>query len=233
MRVLLTAVVWCLVGSSVFAISDKPYLTEADFDFPGFLPPPPTETSAAGARDLQITLESQVNLTPAQADEIQRDLDQSVYTVAGPVLGPTFTKDRFPLAGAFFTKVVADAGVGVRPIKTKYKKARPFQYSSKVQSPENIAKAAQSPTYPSGHSSTGAAVALLLGMMIPEQRDALYARGWEYGFNRVRSGVAYPSDWEGGHILATLAVNQMLKNPDFRADFDAVKAEVRQGLGLR
>lgn len=232
-RVLLVAACFCLVGSSASALSDKPYLTAADVDFPALLPPPPTEASAAGARDLQIALESQVRLTPAQMDEIQRDLDQSVYTVAGPVLGSVFTKDRFPLAGAFFVKVVQDAGVGVGPIKAQYKKARPFQFSTRVQSPKNIADAAQSPTYPSGHSSTGAAVALLLGMMVPEQREALYARGWEYGFNRVRSGVAYPSDWEGGHILATLAVNQMLKNPDFRADFEAVKAEVRQGLGLR
>ena len=37
---------------------------------------------------------------------------------------------------------------------------------------------------------------------------------------------------EGGHIAATLAVNQMMKNQEFRADFDVVKAEVRKGLGL-
>ena len=31
---------------------------------------------------------------------------------------------------------------------------------------------------------------------------------------------------EGAHF------NAMLKNPEFRADYDAVKAEVRKGLGL-
>lgn len=230
--VLLACVAWCL-ATSAFAISDKPYLTAADLDFPVYLPPPPVETSPAGQRDVRISLESQVGLTQAQMDEIQRDLDQSVYTVAAPVLGPAFTKERFPLAGAFFAKVVQDAGVGVGPIKQQYKKARPFQYSPKITSPENIAKAAQSPTYPSGHATTGASVALLLGMMVPEKRDALYERGWEYGFNRVRSGVAYASDVEGGHILSTIAVYRMMQNPAFRADFEAVKAEVRQGLGLR
>ena len=69
-------------------------------------------------------------------------------------------------------------------------------------------------------------------MMVPEKREALYERGWEYGINRITSGAAYPSDCEGGHIAATLAVNQMMKNPEFRADFDAVKAEIRKGLGL-
>ena len=230
---LLSLIALCLATSSVVALSDKPYLTAADVDFASLLPPPPAETSAAGTRDLQTILDLQKNMTPARMADIQRDLDQSVYTVAGPVLGPTFTKDRFPLAGAFFAKVVADSGVGVGPIKVLYKKIRPFQFSTSVQTPENIARAAQSPTYPSGHSTTGAEVALVLGMMLPEKRAALYERGWEYGVNRVTSGAAYPSDWEGGHIAATLAVNQMMKNPEFRADYEAVKAEVRKGLGLK
>ena len=50
--------------------------------------------------------------------------------------------------------------------------------------------------------------------------------------NRVASGAAYPSDFEGGQMAAVLAVHEMLKNPAFRADYDAVKAEVRKGLGL-
>jgi acid phosphatase (class A) len=232
MRKLALALLLSLAATPVLAISDKPYITAADVDFPTLLPPPPAEASPAGQRDLQFILDRQKNMTPERMANIQRDLDQSVYTVAGPVLGAKFTKENFPMAGEFFAKVVKDAGVGVGPIKQKYKKLRPFQYSKDVQTPENIAKAAGGPTYPSGHSTTGAEVAILLGMMVPEKREALYERGWEYGINRITSGAAYPSDWEGGHITATLAINQMMKNPEFRADFDAVKAEVRKGLGL-
>jgi hypothetical protein len=74
-------------------------------------PPPPTEASAAGKRDFQTILDLQKNMTPARMADIQRDLDQSVYTVAGPVLGPKFTKENFPLAGDFFAKVVKDSGI--------------------------------------------------------------------------------------------------------------------------
>jgi len=228
----LALVLLCLIATPAMAISDKPYITASDVDFPGLLPPPPTETSAEGKRDLQAILDLQKNMTPQLEAAIQRDLDQSVYTVAGSVLGPKFTKENFPMAGEFFAKVVKDAGVGVGPIKQKYKKLRPFQYSKEVKTPENIVKITGGPTYPSGHSSTGALIPLLLGMMVPEKREALFERGWEYSVNRVASGAAYPSDFEGGHIAATLAVHEMLKNPAFRADFDAVKAEVRKGLGL-
>jgi len=228
----LAFVLLCLIATPAMAISDKPYITATDVDFPGLLPPPPTENSAEGKRDLQTLLDLQKNMTPERMAAIRKDLDQSVYTVAGSVLGPKFTKENFPMAGEFFAKVVKDAGVGVGPIKQKYKKLRPFQYSKDIKTPEDIAKAAGGPTYPSGHSSTGALIPIVLGMMVPEKREALYERGWEYGVNRMASGAAYPSDFEGGHIAATLAVHEMMKNPAFRADFDAVKAEVRRGLGL-
>ena len=222
----------CLVATSALAISDKAYITADSVDFPALLPPPPAEESPAGKRDLQMILDLQKNMTPERMAAIQRDLDQSVYTVAGPVFGPTFTKEKFPLAGEFFAKVVRDASVGVRPIKQKYMKKRPFQYSKDVHTPENISNAARGPTYPSGHSTTGALVPIVLGMMVPEKRQALYERGWEYGINRITSGAAYPSDWEGGHITASLAIHEMMKSPEFRADFEAVKAEIRKGLGL-
>jgi acid phosphatase (class A) len=88
--------------------------------------------------------------------------------------------------------------VGVRAIKQKYKRLRPFQADKEVQSPPNIAAASQGPTYPSGHGTFGAEVAILLAMMVPEKRSELFARGWQYGEQRIMSGVAYPSDWEAG-----------------------------------
>ena len=222
----------CLAATPVLSLSQKPYITATDVDFPGLLPPPPTETSPDGKRDLQAIIDLQKTMNADRLVAIRHDLDQSVYTVAASVLGPKFTKENFPLAGAFFDKVVKDAGVGVGPIKQKYKKLRPFQYSKDVHTPDDIAKAAGGPTYPSGHSTTGALIPLVLGMMVPEKREALYERGNEYATNRITSGAAYPSDAEGGRITAALAVNQMLKNPEFRSDFEAVKAEVRKGLGL-
>ncbi len=221
----------CLAASSAFSLSDKPYITVADVDFPGLLPPPPTESSMAGKLDLQAILDMQKTMNPAREAAIQRDLPQDVYTIAGSVFGPGFTKEKFPLTGAFIDKVVKDGGVGVGPIKQKYKKLRPFQFSKDVKSAANVATAT-GPTYPSGHSSTAFEVALVLGMMVPEKRDALYERGWEYTLNRVASGAAYPSDAEGGHIAASLAIAGMLKNPEFRTDFESVKAELRKGLGL-
>jgi len=222
----------CLAVSPALALSDKPYLSDGDADFANLLPPPPPEGSPGDRRDKRRVLELQKGLTPERLASIHADTDQSVYRVAGEVLGPGFTKENFPLAGAFFRKVMDDSAAGVRAIKQKYKRPRPFQANKDVQTPPDIAAASQGPTYPSGHSTFGAEVALLLGMMVPEKREELYARGWQYGEQRIASGVAYPSDWEGGHIGAAVMVTLMLQKPEFRADFEATRTEIRKGLRL-
>ena len=229
----LCSLVLLMLGAApALSLSDKPYLAETDADFANLLPAPPADGSARDQSDMQALIALQKTLTPERLERIQTDTQQSVYQVAGEVLGPTFTKDRFPLAGAFFDKVNKNSGVGVRAIKQKYKRLRPFQANKEVQSPPDIAAASQGPTYPSGHGTFGAEVAILLSMMVPEKRSELFARGWQFGEQRILSGVAYPSDWEAGHIGATVMVTLMLQKPEFRADFDAVKAEVRKGLGL-
>ena len=227
---LMTVAGLCLVASSAFALSEKPYITQADVDIASLLPSPPTETSPAGQLDLQIIRDLQKNMTPERAKAVRGDLPQDVYTVAGPVLGPTFTKEKFPLTGEFIAKVVKDASFGVGPVKQKYMKARPFKYSAELATAfEDIAKSTGGATYPSGHSTTAFEVALILGTMLPSKRDALYERAYTYSINRVTSGAAYLSDAEGGHITATLAVYEMMKKPEFRADYEAVKAELNKG----
>ena len=222
----------CLGAAPALSLSDKPYLAETDADFGNLLPPPPADGSARDKRDMQIVLEMQKAVNPERLQHIQADTEISIYRVAGEVFGPNFTKDRFPLAGDFFGKINKDSAVGVRAIKQKYKRLRPFQANKEVQPPANIAAASQGPTYPSGHSTFGAEAALLLSMMVPEKKFELFERGWQYGEQRIASGVAYPSDWETAHIGATLMVTLMLQKPEFRADFEATKMEVRKGLGL-
>jgi hypothetical protein len=72
------------------------------------------------------------------------------------------------------------------------------------------------PTYPSGHGTSGAEVALILGMIVAEKREALYERGWEYG---------HPPDhqWRG--------LSLGLRGWAYRGRARG-QSEVRKGLGL-
>jgi hypothetical protein len=120
---LYSAVLLCLGTTQALCLSDKPYLNASDADFGNLLPPPPADES--NKRDMQGVLDLQKAVTPARLEQIQADVEQTVYRVAGAIFGPT-TKDKFPLAGAFFDKVRDDSAAGVRDIKQKYKRLRPF-----------------------------------------------------------------------------------------------------------
>ena len=87
-------------------------------------------------------------------------------------------------------------------------------------------------SYPSGHTAFGTACAILLAGMVPEQRDALFQRGRDYGRSRSIVGAHFPSDVEAGRIVATVAVAQMQQNAAFRQDYERARAELRAALGL-
>lgn len=87
-----------------------------------------------------------------------------------------------------------------------------------------------SPSYPSGHATVGAMLAIVLADMVPERRSALFECGWEYGEARIVSGVHFPSDVEAGRILGTTLVGMMRQDARFRADMNAARAELRQAL---
>ena len=191
---------------------------EAGADMVGFVffPPSPRHLGLEAARDLG-------RLVKRRASKVALTVDADDATLEGIV--EALQPDILQLHGR-------ETVSRVRDIKQKYKRLRPFQASKAVSTPANIAAATQGPTYPSGHSTFGAEVALLLSMMVPEKTAELHARGREYGEQRIASGVAYPSDFETAQIGATLMLALMMQKPEFRADFEATKLEIRKGLGL-
>jgi acid phosphatase (class A) len=71
-----------------------------------------------------------------------------------------------------------------------------------------------------------------LANMLPEKRAQIMARAWEFGHNRVVGGIHYPSDIEMGRISGMVIAQTISTHPDFKAEFEAAKAELRAALGL-
>jgi acid phosphatase (class A) len=66
--------------------------------------------------------------------------------------------------------------------------------------------------------------------MVPSKNGELYRRGWDFALNRIIGGVHYRSDVEAGRICAAVIAEGMFRNPEFKHDFDASKAELRTVL---
>ncbi|MFT3906605.1 MAG: phosphatase PAP2 family protein [Steroidobacteraceae bacterium] len=87
-------------------------------------------------------------------------------------------------------------------------------------------------SYPSGHSTYGTACVILLAEIVPEKRAELFARGREYGAERMIVGAHFPTDIESGRLAATAGVALMSLNPAFQHDLYDARAQLRAALQL-
>jgi acid phosphatase (class A) len=248
----------CVSGGR--AAEEPAYPVSAVFDATRLIPPPPAE-AAARERDIEAVRAAQRARTPEQAAHVETISTVDVFLFAS-VLGSRFTAERVPKTAAFLRQAYSSAIPYLQAAKNCWNRARPFVVDptltplarslastrmrsapasapvalpSPADSPcaAPVADASYAPSYPSGHAFVGAMMAILLAEMVPEQRTALFAFGWEYGDARVISGVHFPSDVEAGRILGTMLVEMMQQNARFRADMSVARQELRQALGYR
>jgi acid phosphatase (class A) len=258
-KLFLLPAIWLLAAATpALALSNEPYLNAGQVDLVHLLPPPPAANSPAQQRDLDAVLNVQKARNAEAARRAEDDAKVDIFRFAD-VLGPNFSEGKLPALVAFFGKVGRETNPPVTVMKDCWERRRPFVVSADIHPPGTMGQdaanrqgtpanaaphdsgspcraveptPAYSYSYPSGHSTFGAMTAIILADMVPEKRAELFARGWEYGRNRIVGGVHFPTDVEAGRIEATLMVAFMMQNSGFKTDFAAVKSELRQALGL-
>lgn len=231
-RAMKSATMVALLLLSLVALADgaKParYLPEGRLDLAYALPPPPAADTHAARHDLGAVIEAQSARTPETIAAAQADQEVSAFRFAD-VLGPGFAAARLPLTDAFLQRSCREAATLTAAAKKHWKRPRP-----PVQSPDvkPVLGFATDGSYPSGHATCGYLWAILLAEIVPEKRDALYARGLAYGRNRVVGGVHFPSDVDAGRLGAAVVAAAFMAEPAFRRDLDAVRTELRAAVSL-
>jgi acid phosphatase (class A) len=250
----------CLIVCPARAQSDPPYATPNVLHVLSLLAPPPARGSAAEKRDINAVLEAQNARTPALEKHAIEDADASGFRFAD-VLGPNFTAKNLPLTAKLLAKVRSAQSALTAPAKDCFLGPRPFLIDPRVHPiaqlkaesandpPRPLATLPRGPgspcralpetappaysySYPSGHAAFGALEAIILARMVPEKREALYARGWDFGWSRVVAGIHAPSALESSRIVATLLAEALAGDAGFEADLAAARAELRPVLGL-
>lgn len=249
----------CLVSAPAVAIEDGAYATPPAMEVLSLMAPTPVVGSLEEKADIEAVLAAQRTRTRAQIKFATDDAEPSVFRYAD-VLGVKFNAQNLPLAAKLFLNLRKTQSLVTGPAKDCFLGPRPFLLDARVhpidalkadsandpnrppaalpRGPGTPCKAlpdtppAYSYSYPSGHATFGALTAIVLARMVPEHRDAIYARGWTFGWNRVVAGIHAPSALESGRIVATLIGHHLDTDPRFAADFAAAKAQVRAGLDL-
>jgi acid phosphatase (class A) len=198
-------------------------------DLTQLLPPPPPQDSPQTKAEIQEIKNYQTTRTKDQIAYAQADVEVSVFRFKN-VLGAKFTAENLPLTAALFDKALKFSKDCVMPVKDFYNRPRPYVCDPTV---KPCLKLETSPAYPSGHSTAGTLMAILLANMVPEKKTEIFKRGWEFALNRVIGGVHYRSDMESGHISGTVIAAFLMKDKRFMKEFSAAKAELRRVLGYQ
>lgn len=236
------------------------YLLASQIDIVELLAPPPAADSPAQQADLQAVLEAQraarADGTVAHA---VADVEASCGRFSD-VLGDALTSKSNPRLLAFLNQAALEGASIAGPAKKYWKRARPYAYSGEVErlgdmSPDcrttpgmgtrgrdkagrDQAEADQAAnglahsSYPSGHATFGTVCAILLADMVPEKREALFARSRDFAHSRMVVGAHFPTDLEAGRIAGTLAVQLLLQNVNFQRDLAEARSNLRAALGL-
>lgn len=229
MRVLAFAALLALTGCATLSgdTTGDRYLSKARFDAREHLGPPPAKGSPAAEKDRQIFLATRkLEGTPrwsiAQADNLEENI-LSAYTCA---LGYTPTRKSNPKLAAMLLRMSGDVRAAVSGPKLKYRRARPFRSEKGPLCIKPGLGFRLSPDYPSGHSTWGWSVGLLLAEAAPDRSQAILARARAFGESRVVCGVHNASSVEAGQANAEHLFAALWSSDAFKADLAGVRAEL-------
>jgi undecaprenyl-diphosphatase len=83
----------------------------------------------------------------------------------------------------------------------------PVRYAS----PEPLVRVPTDHSFPSGHTATSFAAALILARAVPRRAWLFYVLAAAIGFSRIYVGVHYPTDVLGGAVLGLLVATALLR----------------------
>ncbi len=194
------------------------------------LPKPPAADSWMTKEELAELHRIQATRTKDQVERaIADDKEESIFIFRAQ-LGSRFNADALPITAAFSKRVKNDEGINAGPAKLGFARIRPYNLD-KTLAPVCKTKTIDD-AYPSGHTTTGYLMALVLIDIVPEKRDEILARADDYGNNRLVCGVHYRSDLAASRLLAYRIHAVMGTNPQYQTELAAARAETRSALGL-
>ena len=173
---------------------------------------------------------------PEHVQQILLRFEERMAAAGEPVYEQGQVADGFFIlqsGAAEMHRIEADVRTVGSPAKAHFNRLRPLIGNDKPICVPREDWMKTNMSYPSGHSMTVWAWALILTEAAPERADDLLRVGREGGDSRVVCGVHFPSDVEAGRTVAAGMVARLHADQEFMGDLARVKAEVAAAKPLR
>ena len=228
-----TARVASKTDSSVSASESTAYLADDELpDATVFLPSPSKPGDPLFEGDLAYYAWGKTVRDSQRGTVAHDDASSSMSYVARrfePALGFLFSADTTPNLVRLLSKSYTTTNNANKKAKDFYKRKRPYvEFSEPTGVPEGERGSRNSASYPSGHSTRGWTMALVLAEIFPEKAEQILKVGYEYGESRVIVGYHYQSDVDAARIAAAAALAVIHANEDFQKDLELAREELRK-----
>ena len=206
------------------------YLPIADrIDAKAILPPPPANP-AETATDEAIS-RAALRLRDTERWKLAtRDADVNFPEAAGVfscAVGAPITRQDTPYLYQLLRRVASDAGYSGDAAKEYYKRGRPFVANKQPPcTPQDMNRLGTDSSYPSGHSATGMAWALVLAELAPDRAIPVLKRGQAFAESRVVCNMHWYSDTIQGRFVGVYSYTLLQASPEFQADMRAARKEL-------
>lgn len=205
------------------------YLEESP-DSLQILPPPPSFDSVEFLRDKAMYDWGKAQRNTPRGKLAWNDADVTEENLAkgfSPAFGYEISKQNTPEIFKLIGTLEADSGdLATRSAKQHYNRVRPFAFFKEPTCrPEDEKELLTNGSYPSGHTATGWAVALVLAEINTERQNLILKRGYEMGVSRGICGYHWQSDIEAGRLVASTSVNRLHASPEFQTQMQKAKNE--------
>lgn len=210
--------------------ADEVFKASAPLNVVDVLPVPPKDGSDLQKAELTALHMIEMHRTAAEIAQAQSDARTRNVFLFATIFGARFNQDRLPLTAELSADIEATEKADFASVKHAFARARPYLFDKTL---HPVCRTKESNSYPSGHATSGYLEALVLASMLPEDKDAIFARAADFARSRLVCGVHYPSDVEAGKIVAYALFGVISQDSKFQAARRAAAAELRKVLGLR
>lgn len=219
-------------AESVSFLTEDEIITGADF-----LPTPPKPDEATFYNDWMRYQWGKSMRNTERGKQAIKDADYTFeyfIKMYSEPFGMTISKENTPEISALLERVFATATLCKDKAKANIMRVRPFtQFNEPTPLPEEEEELKNNSSYPSGHTTIGWAIALVLAEINIEHQDEILKRGFEYGDNRVIVGFHYQSDVDNARMLASILVNHLHANDEFMTLLKKAKDEFTSKQALQ
>lgn len=227
-RILASALALATIFGASAAEEVRGYLSPGQLDSVRILPQAPVVGSYRYEADRRVFRETRALVGSPRWQLATADVALAVPAMLGNfscAVGVTLTPDNAPRTVALLTRLQSDSRQAVNVPKDLYRRQRPFliDRGPTCQPAESLRTSFD---YPSGHTTWGWSIALVLAEASPAQASAILARGRSYGESRVICGAHNASAVEAGRTTASALVAALHGLPEFRDDVAAARSEL-------